>query len=117
MAQGDPSANETEVTAAVDRALREDSFDAYLALDNVLAPRGRFGEVIAHWDRYLASHPDDGRAYMERGGAYTHLKRPVEAERDADSACKLGFARGCEFRGQMRTIEKRWHEVEKQKQK
>jgi tetratricopeptide (TPR) repeat protein len=70
-------------------------FDVNKAIDDELAREGRFDRVVALWTDYLASHPNDGRAYLERGGAYFNLRRAKEAYDDATKACDLGVAEGC----------------------
>ena len=92
---GDPNANAGEVLALVTRAEAEDTFEAYLALDNALASRGRFGEIIRHWGAHLERHPADGRGFVERGGALTHVGRFEEALHDVNRACELGVQQGC----------------------
>ncbi len=72
-----------------------DDFRAQQALDYALARKGDYGRVLEIWNAYLARHPDDGRAYMERGGAYHHLGRRAEARADAVKACDLGVNEGC----------------------
>jgi tetratricopeptide (TPR) repeat protein len=53
------------------------------------------------WDAYLAIHPDDGRAYMERSGTHQRLRQIAEAKADATHACDLGINEGCELVGKM----------------
>ena len=77
-------------------AAREpDSFRAQQALDYALAREGKFDRVVALWTEYLARHPDDGPAYLERGGAYFRLRKLPEAQADANKACALGVSEGC----------------------
>jgi tetratricopeptide (TPR) repeat protein len=83
----------TELEVAVTRA--PDSFAARQQLDYALARQGRFDRVIELWTEYLAAHPDDGRAYLERGGAYFNLRRLPEAKSDATKACELGISEAC----------------------
>jgi tetratricopeptide (TPR) repeat protein len=92
---GDPDANPAELAAAVARAEADDTFEAYLAVDNALSRRGRFAEIIRHWSAHLDRHPADGRGFVERGGALTHVGRFDEALHDVDRACELGVERGC----------------------
>ncbi len=72
-----------------------DSFDARRELDYALARQRRFDRVIEVWTEYLAAHPDDGRAYLERGGAYFNLRKLAEAKADATKACELGVSEAC----------------------
>ncbi len=72
-----------------------DDFRAYQRLDFALAGKGEFARVVALWTEYLARHPNDGPAFMERGGAYFHLRKMTEAHADATKACSLGVSEGC----------------------
>jgi tetratricopeptide (TPR) repeat protein len=63
--------------------------------DHALAREGRFQEVVDLWTGYLHRHPDDARAYMERGGAYFQSGRRAEAVADARRACELGLNEAC----------------------
>lgn len=54
------------------------------------------------WTAYLARHPNEGRAYLERGGANFHLGKRAEARADAAKACELGVSEGCEREKQIR---------------
>ncbi|APR79166.1 GTP cyclohydrolase III (methanopterin) [Minicystis rosea] len=88
----------------LERAVREqpDSLPAHLALDEALSGERRFERVVAMWSAYLARHPNEGRAYLERGGAHYHLGRRAEARSDATKACELGVTEGCEREKQTR---------------
>jgi Flp pilus assembly protein TadD len=55
----------------------------------------RFADVVEMWTRYLEANPRDGRAHLERGGAFFHLGRRDEARADAKAACDLGVSEGC----------------------
>jgi tetratricopeptide (TPR) repeat protein len=92
--------NEIEV---LEQAIREhpDSFRVHRALDHALAREKRFERVVRVWTAYLARHPDDGAAHLERGGAHYHMNKPAEARADAARACTLGFAEGCEREKQL----------------
>jgi len=72
-----------------------DDFRAVQRLDYVLARERRFDRVVEIWGEYLAKHPDDGRAYLERGGAYYHQGLLEQAHADAARACALGSTEGC----------------------
>ncbi len=105
---GDPNANEPEVTAALERARKEDSFEAYRALDDVLAKRGRFSEILAYWTEFIGRHPNEGRAYVERGGTLTHIQKFGDAIKDAQHGCDLGVQVGCQYATQFRDVERRY---------
>lgn len=70
-------------------------FRAHQALDYALAKEGKLDQVIEMWDDYLSRNPDDGRAYLERGGAHWRLRHLAEAHADASKACELGVSEGC----------------------
>jgi tetratricopeptide (TPR) repeat protein len=95
--RGNPNLDPDELERLTRRAQKEDGFEAYLALDGALAKRGRFAEIIEHWTEHLARHPEDGRGYLERGGAYRAIRQMDAAIRDAERACELGVVRGCEY--------------------
>jgi Flp pilus assembly protein TadD len=72
-----------------------DDLRALQQLDYALARRGEFQRIVDLYTAYLARHPQDGQAYLERGGAYFHLRRLPEARADARTACELGVSEGC----------------------
>ena len=96
-----------ELSAMIERADREGTFEAYLALDDALVKQQRFAEIIAAWTRYLERNPRDGRALNERAGAYTHLRRYRDALVDTERACDLGESRACEHTPRLREIVRR----------
>jgi len=72
-----------------------DDFRLRLELDHALAAKRRFVEVVEMWDAYLAAHPDDARAYRERGGAKWHLRQHELAIADMEQACRMGLDPAC----------------------
>src|SRR5207247_5585515 len=82
-----------KLTAAANAAPKD--FRAHQTLDYALAKQRRFADVIDMWTRYLADNPSDGRAHLERGGAYFQLGRRDQAGADAKAACELGVSEGC----------------------
>lgn len=72
-------------------------FDAYLNLDYLLAQESRFEEIVAFWNTYLTLEPNNGNAYLERGGAYWHVGKKALALKDAETSCKLGIEKGCDI--------------------
>lgn len=76
-------------------AAEPDNFDAHRQLDHALAREHNYAEVLTLWNTYLAAHPNDGPAYMERGGAYWNLGKQAEAKADATKACGLGLSEAC----------------------
>jgi tetratricopeptide (TPR) repeat protein len=71
-------------------------FQAVRQLDYALERQSRFPEILLLWNAYLALHPTDGRAYMERSGTYFHLGKIAEDRADSARACELGISEGCE---------------------
>ncbi len=82
-------------SAAIDVVAHRDDFEALRREDAALATAGRLDLVVERWTDYLARHPDDGRAYLERGGAEYHQRDLEASERDARRACQLGIQEGC----------------------
>lgn len=72
-----------------------DDLRAQQALDYALANENHHEEAAERWTRYLARNPEDGRAYMERAGAWNHLGRRPETLADLQKACDLGVTEGC----------------------
>lgn len=64
-------------------------------VDYILAKRGDWPAVIAHWDALIALEPENAEAHLERGGAYHHKGDAAEALADARTACDLGLAKAC----------------------
>jgi Flp pilus assembly protein TadD len=86
-----------EELAALEEQARKapDDFRALQQLDYALARRGQFERVVELWTAYLARHPQDGQAYLERGGAHFQLRQLAAARADAARACALGVSEGC----------------------
>lgn len=72
-----------------------DDFRSVQRADYALARQGRYDRVLPLWDDFLSRHPDEGRAWLERGGALFHMGRRTEAAADAQKACELGVSEGC----------------------
>lgn len=80
------------------RAIQIDpnQFGYYQSLDWILAKRRDWDRIIAYWSRYIAMHPDNSRAYVERGGAYYHKGDMRSAVADAKAAADMGNDEGKE---------------------
>jgi tetratricopeptide (TPR) repeat protein len=89
--------SETPDIAMLEEAVRKAPDDLRLLqqLDYALAKQGRFERAVELWTEYIGRHPDEGRAYLERGGAYFHLRKRDESRADAARACDLGITEGC----------------------
>lgn len=72
-----------------------DDINEVRRMDYALSDAKRFEDILKIWNLYIAKHPDDGRAYLERGGTNYQLGRPDDAGRDARRACDLGFNEAC----------------------
>jgi tetratricopeptide (TPR) repeat protein len=73
-------------------ALDRDEYNFYLLVDWLLIKRNEYDQIISYWDEYIARHPDDSRAYLERGGTYYHKGDLKEAVRNAKIAADMGNA-------------------------
>ena len=80
-----------------DVALDAHRFISYQRIDWILAQRKEWDRIIAYWNRYVAVEPGDPRGYIERGGAYLQKGDRPRALFDAQKACDLGDAKGCEL--------------------
>ncbi len=81
-----------------------DDFEAHRALDYALARTRQYDRIIAMWTKYIAAHPQDGRAYLERGGAYFDSHRLSESHADASTACDLGVTEACTRKKQVESL-------------
>jgi tetratricopeptide (TPR) repeat protein len=79
--------------AAVDK--NPDDLRMHQQLDYALSRKNDYGRIATMWTTFIAAHPDEARAYMERAGTYHHLGREDEARADAAKACDLGISEGC----------------------
>jgi tetratricopeptide (TPR) repeat protein len=91
-----------ERVAALQRRVSENpgDFRAVQQLDYALSRDRRFADILPLWTAYLALHPDDGRAHMERAGTYHQLGKAAEDHADLARACELGVSEGCVRLGQ-----------------
>jgi tetratricopeptide (TPR) repeat protein len=76
-------------------AKNPDDFRAHQRLDYALSRTGDWPRIVAMWTEYIGRHPDDARAYLERGGTYSQLHDGNESHADALKACTLGLSEGC----------------------
>jgi tetratricopeptide (TPR) repeat protein len=82
---------------ALERAVvgHPDDLRLHQRLDYALSVKAEFPRILDMWTTYIARHPDDARAYMERAGTNHQLGHDVEARADARKACELGITEGC----------------------
>lgn len=78
-------------------AASPDDFRIRQQLDYVLVKRRDHTRIAAMWTEYLERHPEDGRAYLERGGTWGNLGDNPESLADFTKACDLGMSAGCGF--------------------
>ncbi len=77
-------------------ALDSNHIEAFEALAAMLAKRGQWRTIVQYWAVYIQRHPEDGRAYCERGTAYSWLQDDNHALADADKACSLSIQHCCQ---------------------
>ena len=90
---------DAEAIADLERsiALNPHDFRTYKELDGVLSKDRKWDLAVTYWSQYIVLHPEDGRAYCERGGAYSHLRDAAHMLEDAGKACSLGEQTCCQF--------------------
>jgi hypothetical protein len=93
---GDATTPERIAAVQSKAAASPGDFRSVQQLDYVLSREQRWDEILAAWNAYLAIHPDDGRAYMERSGTNWRFGRHADDARDLARACELGVNEGCE---------------------
>ena len=87
-----------EATAAYEKAIQlaPKRFEYYEALEGLLSKRSEWQNIITLWTQFIALVPDNGHAYCERGGAYSHLHDLPNVLKDGDKACSLGYQECCD---------------------
>ena len=73
----------------------DDTFESHKQADDALVKYGRFQTIVQMWDGFIGRHPDEARAYLERGGAQANLGQGAAAIADMAKACELGLQKGC----------------------
>ena len=68
----------------------------YSLLDYILAKYKSWDEIIKYWDQFIMLNPNNGRAYVERGGAYFHKGDIKSAMKNAKLSADLGNLEGME---------------------
>jgi len=76
--------------------LDPNNIDYYLTLDWVLAKQNDWNQIIEYWDKFIKLHPNNGRAYVERGGAYYRSGDLETAIQNAKKSADLGNPEGKE---------------------
>jgi tetratricopeptide (TPR) repeat protein/Zn-dependent protease with chaperone function len=96
IAQNDNDAALTTFRRAV--AIDPGHYESCRNVDYLLARQGQWNDVVLVWSNYLTHHPEDGRAYLERAGAYHHYDQS-NAAADLHRACELGTQQACQILG------------------
>lgn len=65
-------------------------------IDYILAKNRDWKQIITYWDHYIELKPKDGRAFVQRGGAYYHSGNMKNAVADAKVSSELGNLEGVE---------------------
>lgn len=68
----------------------------YSLIDYILAKHKSWDDIIKYWDQFIMLNPNNGRAYVERGGAYFHKGDIKSAMRNAKLSADLGNLEGME---------------------
>lgn len=89
------AAGASAAAAAKARGVVPDDINEVRKMDYALSRENKFADILPLWDAYLAKHPNDGRAYLERGGTHYNLGQTDLAGQDALKACDLGVNEGC----------------------
>lgn len=70
-------------------------FPSYKLMDWILSQKRAWDKIIDYWSTYIALVPNDGKAFLERGGAKYQKRDYQESLKDASKACELGEQEGC----------------------
>jgi tetratricopeptide (TPR) repeat protein len=70
-------------------------FELHRQLDALWSQTAQWERIASMWTEFIANNPNEGRAYNERGGAYSHMRKISEAYSDAKKACELGVSEAC----------------------
>ena len=71
-------------------------FEAYRALDYILAKDRQWDAILSYWDAFIQLEPDHAEAYLERSGTHYHNKNLEQAMADLQKACELGNQKACQ---------------------
>ena len=71
-----------------------DDYDYVRYIDYILAKNRDWKQIIQYWDQYIELKPKDGRAFVQRGGAYYHKGDMKSAVKDAKISADLGNLEG-----------------------
>lgn len=74
--------------------LQPKNVTSYDLIDYILAFDEDWDNIIKYWSQYIALNPNDGHAYVERGGAYYRSGNLRAAVTDAKTSADLGNPMG-----------------------
>jgi tetratricopeptide (TPR) repeat protein len=75
---------------------------AYDLIDYILAFEEDWDTIIKYWTQYIQLNPNDGHAYIERGGAYYRKGDKKSAFADAKISARLGNPMGKKMYNKLR---------------
>lgn len=65
------------------------------AYDQLLSVGLAWKEILAMWDAFIATHPNEPLAYIERAGTNHQLGNSAASASDMKRACELGWLEAC----------------------
>ncbi len=65
---------------------------AHERLDYALSKTAEWPRIATMWGNYIALHPEDGRAYDERGGTFMQMRNFPASLADSQRGCELGVS-------------------------
>ena len=74
-------------------------FYAHQRFDYALSKRRDWNRILAIWNRFIQANPENGRAYYERSGTLSQLRRSDASLADLARACELGVSAACSREG------------------
>ncbi len=94
---------EAEADARVLMAVNPDYYEGFRQADYSLAYQKRWEDILLIWEDYLSRHPDDAKAYYERGGTYFQMHNYPASLQDVQKSCELGSEQACAWRDRLIT--------------
>lgn len=73
-----------------------DNYSYVRYIDYILAKSRNWSQIIQYWDKYIELRPQDGRAFVERGGAFYRKGDMKSAVENAKKSAELGNLEGIE---------------------
>ena len=82
--------------------IKPNDINNYLLIDYILAKSKDWDQIIKYWDDFIKLNPNNGRGYVERGGAYYHKGDIQTAVANAKISADLGNLEGKEAYGKFK---------------